>query len=260
MGRILKHLAFVVATLLSVTNAFADCTSSGLSVWPSLGAIKKNSVFVLDGYASSMDVIYGLNSRFPIYLKAGNTKIKLNVKETCTGQFYLAQAILVPASKLEAGKEYELCIDNLPQYQSVRVWNPRTGDYIPPRWTVSTEEDNNAPQWLTMPKEKSKSYAMFGCGPSIHVNFSFAVSEQSEYLVKTTIKSLQTGKRTTYYIGVSQKEISVGHGMCSGAFNFGEGENYEVEFSLMDASGNFAQSPTCGLIFTRPKPEKDSGR
>ena len=39
--------------------------------------------------------------------------------------------------------------------------------------------------------------------------------------------------------------------MCSGAFNFYKGNNYEVVFSIMDASGN-QNLMTAPIKFTKP--------
>ncbi len=40
--------------------------------------------------------------------------------------------------------------------------------------------------------------------------------------------------------------------MCSGAFDFEEGDNYEIEFSIIDASGNLTAWTGDRIKFTKP--------
>jgi hypothetical protein len=63
---------------------------------------------------------------------------------------------------------------------------------------------------------------------------------------------VKTGKETSYYIVPDSDKIYVGHGMCSGAFVFDEGNNYELEFTFMDASGNFTSWTGERIKFTKP--------
>jgi hypothetical protein len=225
--------------MVSSASAFADCAGTGLWIFPSGQTIKQNTIFVLDGYAESQNVILGLNKKHNIYLKNGNKKIKLIVTEICVGQFYLTQAVLKPETELEAGLEYTIYIDSLPEYESFRKYNKTTQKYETVTYRVIAERDNEKPQLETKPKELKKTLVHYGCGPSIHVVFSNPAKDNSDIIVKTTVKDLKTGKETTYYIEPEGDKIKVGHGMCSGAFDFEDNSNnYEVEFSFMDASGN----------------------
>ena len=88
------------------------------------------------------------------------------------------------------------------------------------------------------------------------VNFSCKVSEISDYLVKTVVKNVKTGVVRIYYLTTSQDEIKVGHGMCSGAFVLEKDENYEVAFSLIDASGNVNATGEKVVRFKSPKAPK----
>src|SRR5687767_3583640 len=114
----MKPIILALTTLTLCINAFADCAGNGMYFWPYGGVVNENPIFMIEGYANDEGIVLGLNSDYPVYLKSGDEKIKLLVKETCVGQFYLTQAILVPESKLTAGKVYELVIDNLPDYLS----------------------------------------------------------------------------------------------------------------------------------------------
>ncbi|WP_343632563.1 hypothetical protein [Fluviicola sp.] len=243
---IIALLAFIPVAF----NCLADCAGTGLSAFPYQGEINKNTVFVLDGYAESQQVINGLNEKFPVYLKSGDERIPLKVLEIHVGQFYLTQAVLKPEMSLIPGKKYQLVIDHLPDYEKLGVYNLKTHGFDPISYFVTDTTDMEAPVWTEKPQEKDKSLTHFGCGPSIHVNFKMDVKEQSEFLVKTTVKNRKTGTETIYYIG-GKEGLSIGHGMCSGAFTFDDSLEYEAKFQLMDASGNISEE-TDWIAFTKP--------
>lgn len=249
----MKQLLTIIFGLFCIATVYADCAMSGFSVFPSGQTIKQNSIFVLDGYAESQKVILELNKKHDIYLKSGDKKIKLLVTEICVGQFRLTQAILKPETELEAGLEYTMCIDNLPEYEQFHKYNNVTGKYEPVTYRVIAEKDIEKPKLSAKPKELKKTLVYYGCGPSIHVVFSNVAKDNSELMVKTTVKNIKTGKETTYYIQPDGDKIKVGHGMCSGAFDFEEGKNYEIEFLFMDSSGNLTNWIGERIKFTKPK-------
>lgn len=254
----MKQLLAILIGLFCTATVYADCAGTGLWVFPSGPTIKKNSIFILDGYAESQNVILGLNKKHNIYLKSGNKKIKLLVTEICVGHFYLTQAVLKPETELEVGLVYTMYIDNLPEYESFNLYNKTTQKYEPVTYKVVAEKDIEKPQLTTRPKELKKTLVHYGCGPSIHVVFSNPVKDNSDIIVKTTVKDLKTGEETTYYIEPDGDIIKVGHGMCSGAFKFDDkSDNYEVEFSFMDASGNLTAWTGERIKFSKPKKETD---
>lgn len=233
-------------------NSFADCSSSGLSVYPSQKEVKKDNLFIVEGYAHSQKVITGLNTEFPVYLECGNERIALLVLETHAGQFSLNQAILKPEKPLTPGKEYVFVIDKLFDQPLPGKYNPKTRKLDPISYVVKDESDTEAPKWIKTPIEKNKSLIHLGCGPLIYVHFELAVKESSDFLIKTTFKSLETGKETIYYLMNEGREgLSIGHDMCSGEFNFNEGTKYQAKFQLMDLSGNVSEE-TEWVAFTKP--------
>jgi hypothetical protein len=248
----MKQLLTLILGLFCTATVYADCAGTGLWIFPSGQTIKQNSIFVLDGYAESQNVILSLNKKHNIYLKSGNKKIKLLVTEICVGQFYLTQAVLKPETELEAGLEYTMYIDSLPEYESFNKYNRTTQKYEPVTYKVVAGKDTEKPILSGRPKELKKTLVHYGCGPSIHVVFSKPAKDQSDIIIKTTVKNLETGKETTYYIEPDGDKIKVGHGMCSGAFDFDDSNNYEVDFSFMDASGNLTIWTGERIKFTKP--------
>lgn len=248
----MKKVILISVMLLSAVNAFSKCAYTGLSFWPESQTVNKNSIFVIDGYQLSQKIVSGLGTVHPVYLKSNQQKIKLTVQEILVGQYGLTQAILKPETSLSAGQEYELIIENLEDSERIICrYNP-AGERKKIKWTVVIGLDNTAPVWGDNPKFKNSTYTVAGCGPIIFANFSFSASDKSEFLIKTTVRNISTGKETTYYLKAEENLIAVGHGMCSGAFKFEDGENFEVEFSLFDASGNLSKSNGEKIKFKRP--------
>jgi len=248
----MQKLLLLITFLCSSIIAKPMCSMSGISTWPATGTVKANPIFILTFYELSRQIVPGLNKQYAVYLRSGNQRVPLIITETCTGQFRLTQVILKPAKKLTPGREYELVIDSLPKYESALKWNSRLNKPEPTKWKVLKEEDNALPDWTVLPKYQSKSIMYFGCGPSVSVVFNYAANETG-LLVKTTVQNIRTGKYTTYYLESSDaKTISVGHGMCSGAFDFVDGDEYEASFVLMDGSGNVGCTPSTPIRFTGP--------
>lgn len=254
----MRQLLIFIIGFFCTGNVYADCAGNGLWVFPKGNTIKQNTIFIIEGYANSQEIILQLNKKHDIYLKSGQQKIKLLVTETYVGQFHLTQAILKPEKELEIGLEYTMHVDNLPEFEKFGKYNNITEKYDLIKYKTLPENDHEKPNLSSKPKEISKGLIHFGCGPSIEVVFTNPAKDKSEIVIKTTVKNLKTKKETTYYIQPDGKKIVVGHGMCSGAFNFENGNNFEVEFSFMDASGNSTVWTGQRIKFTKPTKETDN--
>jgi hypothetical protein len=247
--------AIPLIVLLHLTlNGFSKCGSNGMDFWPSGQTVFENSIFVIEGYGSSQEIIKGFNTNHRVYLISDGQIVNLRVLEIHLGQFNLTQAILKPETVLRVGSTYELMIENLPDYEEIYRYDITT-DYQKEKvkWIVAPGYDTTAPSWKSNPKFREDSYERYGCGPAVHAIFSCVVTDTSEILVKTTVKNLPTGVETTYYLKPDNQTISVGHGMCAGAFQLSESDYFEVEFSLIDASGNMTVWTGDRLKFKRPE-------
>jgi len=257
---LMKNIIPILILLLSTVEGFSKCGPGRLYFWPSKPTVNPNSIFVIDGYGMSRKIVGELGTTYKVYLRSNKEKIKLNVQELLIGQFYQTQAVLKPETTLSAGKEYELVIENLDNLENQAYrFNDSTWKKEKIKWVVSNFNDTASPVWTSNPKFKNSRYDLYGCGPATFANFSFSATDNSEYLIKTTVKNKATAIETTYYLKPGNKEIAVGHGMCSGAFNFDDGDKFEVKFSLLDASGNLTTSTAEWIEFNRPT-EKDRPR
>ncbi len=249
----MKKALQILILLLTTVDGFSKCSSDGLYFWPAGQTINENSIFVIDGYATSQTIISGLGTSYKVYLKSAGQIVNLKVQETLVGQFNLTQAILRPENNLTVGVTYELVIESLTAYDNEAYrYNSSTRQIEKIKWTVTAGQDTVAPAWTTSPKFKNDSYQMYGCGPAVNAFFTFSATDNSEILIKTIVKNISTGLETTYYLKPDSNSITVGHGMCSGAFTFYNSDDFEVEFSLFDASGNITNWTGNRIKFKRP--------
>ncbi len=241
-----KNIILLVLFSIFTNLAPAKCTTSGIRVWPSTKTICKNPIFVIEGYSSSQAVISEINKHFKIYLKSQNSTIDLQVLKLYTSQFNLTQAILKPVRNLVSGETYSLQTDSLDHY------NRYDFDVKNFRWTASDKTDNEMPRWQSAPFYLDNTGNKFGCGTERFANFCVCINDVSPVIVLARLKALKTGEISQYYVIPDSSFLKIGHGMCSGEFNFIDNENYEISFSLMDASGNFDDSLTNAIEFTSP--------
>jgi hypothetical protein len=246
-----KIIAIVLLSF-SITIAKADCASSGIWCWPGRTTINRNSIFILTFYGVSQDIVSQIGKPHSIYLKSVKQNIPLIITEINKGEFGLTQVLLKPSSELTGGLEYEILIESLSRYEAIDKWNTETKKLEKARWIVSNTKDTENPKWVELPKLTDKTMVEYGCGPAKWVNFSFRFSDSSDILIKTTVKSLQTQTETTYYLENDGNKIKLGHGMCSGAFHFDKGDNYEVTFALMDQSGKCSIQSSKPVRFSKP--------
>jgi hypothetical protein len=241
-------LLLIVSVLLGLPS-FADCAGGGIEVFPKGSSVSPNSIFILEGYANSQQIIHGLGTQYQAYLVSGDTKIRLVVTEVCEGGFDLTQALLKPEALLQPGLKYTLQVDSIP---TLTRYNPESRKHEAITYHVLAALDTVSPLVSSRPKEIGKSIEHFGCGPAVYVDFSNPASDKSELLVKTTVLNLTTKQETTYYLQPKDGEISIGHGMCSGEFYLESGTQFEVEFTFVDASGNAAPWSGNRIRFTPP--------
>ncbi len=258
----LKYFSIVFVALfmmLFTQKSKADCVGNGLSAFVVQNDSKQMPIIVFQGYAGSQPIIFELNKKYHIYLKNGRKKIKLIVKEINVGQFMVTQAILMPEEKLVIGKEYVVIIDDLPKYEELNRFDRKIPANQVTQFVAGAEKDTNKDVktlFASTPKEISKEFTMFGCGPAMSVTFDLGKSktETISTLVKVTVKDVKTGKESTYYLPASNNQVSVGHGMCEGAFTFdmASGYEYEVKFAVTDFSKNTQIWESEKVKFTSP--------
>lgn len=237
-------------TILIITfgtiRMYADCSSSNISVWPRGTKINTNSIFIIQGYGTSQGVIRSLNRKHKVYLKSKNSIVPLEIIKLYEGQYSLTQAILKPKNQLTAGETYTLQISNLEHYEKEDYYRE---DF---KWTVNNKNDIDLPYWSAKPKYENRQKINYGCGPAKFVDFCACINDSSPVVVFAKLTEEKTGKTAEYFITPDSTSLRIGHGMCSGAFEFEDGERYKISFSLMDACGNRNDTLTSEIKFVSP--------
>lgn len=247
------RVLFLSLSFYYCISAHSKCISDGLRFWPNEYVLAENSIFVVKGILRSAKIIDGLGKDYKIYLQAKNSKVELKVVHLYQG-YACKQAVLKPSSDLIPQTEYELLIDNLGEDEDlVQRAHHKTGRKSKVCYFIAAGKDLIPPKWLVKSKYLYGISREMGCGPMSEVYFSYAATDASPFLVKTTLTNKTTGVATTFLINPEKVRLTVGHGMCSGSFSFNYGGLYEIEFSLIDASGNETKHATEAIDFSRPK-------
>lgn len=248
----MRIITLIILTFFIATLASAKCANSGIYCLSKSTTFNKNGLIILEFYASSQSLIPDLNKKYPIYLKSSNGKVQLNIIETLLGEMSVTQIVLKPVSELKVDEIYSLQIDNLPKYErKPERYNSSSNKWEQLTFKVSNTIDNDVPTLNGTPSEQKKTLVYYGCGPAKWVYFTIAGQDKSELFVRAIVKNKATGKITTYILSIENGSVKVGHGMCSGAFHFDNGDNFEVSFQLYDQSGN-RSSMTSTIAFSKP--------
>jgi hypothetical protein len=231
----MKKSFLIIAFLLITKIALAKCAGGMIWVWPFSMQVSPNTVFILNAYDDAQHSIIALNNGGNAFIFTEGDTIYLKVLKINVGQFNRSQALVKPVRNLKPGKHYKIKIDNYePDYYYKKDFERG--------WYVKEKLDNSKPFWKEYPALFSKISNEYGCGPDSYVKFCLCISDESPVAVLTKTKEISTGLTSEYYLFPDSSILSVGYGMCSGAFKFLPGERYASSFSLIDASGNYGSS------------------
>lgn len=236
--------------LLSANAAFAKCASEWMTVWPEGDILMKNPVIIIEGHGDSGPIVQEME-KYALYLESESDRVALRVKEKNTGEFRISQALLVPVRELTAGQTYTLKGEGL-EKDALAIWN--NGDREEKTWKVKDKGDTTPPVWENLPGYIGSEVKRLGCGPSVFSFFSAEVADENEVVIEVRLRSSGSPEtEKTYYLRPEKGKVSVGHGMCSGAFRLDSEKEYRIELAAMDAAGNKTAAPGEPVVFTGPK-------
>lgn len=231
----------ITAICLSISVS-AKCSFNGIWLTSGNGTLNKNGWIIIEFYGGSQDLVPGINKKYPVFMQTkSGQKVQLLVQEVLRGEFQLTQVILKPAAELTVNETYEIRISNLPKHESLKRYNAITRAPENVTVVVTNTVDKQNPVFVEKPQETKKTMVSYGCGPARWVHFSLSGKDESEFFVRVIVTNKLTGKKSEYIVKVENNTVRIGHGMCSGAFHFGESFNYEARFALVDQSGNMSE-------------------
>jgi len=239
----MRKILLACFLLVLAGKANAACRYSWIEAWPLKKELSTNPVIILNCNGAWRERLLTWKDENAIYLKSGNSVVRLNVIEVHEGKDDLIQFILRPQQALITGKTYTLTTLSDGKYESFGNENFE--------WKVVNGRDRNTPVWLQEPVYSHNRIVFFGCGPEKYARFCACFRDKSEIIIHTRLKRLSNGKVSEFYHVPDSSFIRVGFGMCSGEFDMVDGEKYEVAFALMDASGNKTRK-TSPIAFVAP--------
>tara|TARA_R110002073_G_scaffold334200_2_gene523231 strand:- start:13280 stop:14059 length:780 start_codon:yes stop_codon:yes gene_type:complete len=234
-------LLFILSNLSLSKKNIRDCSSSGIFLLSESKSIGLNQMIIIEGYAHSQKTINSFNDR-NLYLVTDKDKVLLNHKATYVGQMELTQAIFTPSILLKPNTTYYIELENQTAKEKLllRKWNNQVSKYERLSITTGNKRSVNLNLKNIKFKFSETSFVSYGCGPETYSSFKIINQPKEKIFYKTEVKNITTGKIKSYYLKSNKNEISIGHGMCSGAFVFTKNDNYTVRFTPINPNGELS--------------------
>ncbi len=235
----MKKLILYLILTFGIQSTFADCASSGMRFFPQQKKISLNSMFIIEGYESSVKTIEGFRSRRVFLQSSQGDLVELNLLQILKGQMRLAQAIFKPVQELQPNTTYFLKYSDQTDNETNEMmqWNSEKNEREKVYWETTDKKKNPLLNSDLSIEYEKLEVIHFGCGPSANAIFNLINRADSETWFKTEVVDLSTDTNTIYYIKEWYGKVNVGHGMCFGAFTFNREAKYKVRFTPMNNDG-----------------------
>ncbi len=233
----MKNFLIILLFFLSIKSTYAKCASGGFQFYPEQEEVSLNSMFIIQGYAKSQELILGFDNT-NIFLESKNGElIKLILQELLKGQKGLTQAIFKPEKQLEPNTVYYLKHPDDSKEFFTR-WNSDSRKREKVHWTTIDSETYEPIDSIIQIEFEKNQVKYYGCGPSVNAIFNTSSSSDIEIWYKTELYNITNKSSTIYFITESNGKLYIGHGMCAGAFAFDKSSNYKVRFTPVNIDGN----------------------
>lgn len=251
MTRLTLTLSLTLAvTLLSVApDAGAKCRGTWLSAFPDK-TIHANSWLVLQAGGQARELVRNLANHRAALVRQGE-RVEVTVMAVHDGQFNVTQAIIRPSKPLTRGATYRLSLDEAAVEAASIGWDLKRLE-----WTVGPPSGSGTPRWSGAPTVDGSRYTRYGCGPAKYVDMRLPVVDTG--LLGALVEVRPAGAKARpvrFLVPIRDGKISLGHGMCSGAFTYTSGARYDVRvLSVLDTQGNRVSAPPHALTVDAPQP------
>jgi hypothetical protein len=233
----LLSLTLVVAAL-GASQVRASCPTTAISMFTSPGLLPPKPLLVI----SHQGELMGADVTTQIVLAQGQTLVGVKVVRSLLGRG-VRQFVVVPERPLEDGEW---------------VVTPRAGsaaseaNYHHPLGTITVDRSVSVvpPRFVTQPKTGRFDETLFGCGPETLLVFDDSELDR-EGLVEVTLRGTDF-ELTGFATGSTKaaQRISVGLGMCGGAFDLPRGKTFAVTLTPVGADGT--RGPLHMVLATTP--------
>ena len=231
----MQKIAILFLILLYSNQAFSECNFRGIDFFPEQKEITINSMFIIQGYHISQSIISSFKNR-PVYLiSENNDSTELILQETLTSAQYITQAIFFPSKELKPQTTYYIKFSGQTEEETKLINNYQKNRTI--YWTTTNKRTKNISDDNIKIKLKKTEVIPYGCGPSVNAIFKVHNEPTSKVWYKTEVICIETNSKETFYIKQYDGYLSVGHGMCNGAFSFQKSLHYQVKFTPINTNG-----------------------
>ncbi|WP_299122189.1 hypothetical protein [uncultured Tenacibaculum sp.] len=239
----MKKTILTLLLIFGINSIYANCflcASSGMEFFPKQKQIGLNPMFIIEGYAMSQKTINGFKHR-KIYLETKNGElIELNLQKILKGQMSLTQAIFKPSKQLEPNSIYFLKYSNQTEKEGKEMtqYNRESKKIEKVYWETTKKNVKTSEKYNNLDISFIRSNVThFGCGPAVSAIFKIKNMKTFDFWYKAEVIEISSNTKTTYYIKSRNSKLSIGHGMCSGAFTFNQKSKYKVKFTLINTEG-----------------------
>lgn len=252
---IISVLAFFVLNgfySAAINETIPQCPSGSFSVWPASGEIPilPNFVFSMSGNGKkvSEEILLGKE----VFLKSGEEKIKLILKEKFVPHIDFIQMVFIPETKLRENAMYSLDLGQIvtPEF-SMALGLPELQENKIPAWRV-VKTDSLLPAWKSKPMLSSMERIEGECGPSISILFNCDLPQNHNCAVLVETVDILTQAQTAFLLFPSSEGFSVGREISGGPFEPVFMNWYKLRFRLMNSSGIFESEYTNWTEFEGP--------
>ena len=249
----MKNFILFCFLITGLQSCIARCAPNAMFFFPINKEISINSFFIIEGHGHDQETINSFKNRKVFLKNYSGEQIELKLREIIKGQKQVTQAIFYPIKILRPHTTYFLAYANQTKRESASMHrhNHSKGREERVFWkTTGVENTKIISPEFTIEFEKMK-YNHSSCGPSINAIFNVRDLNKQVVWFKTELVELDSNKKMTYFLSITDKKLYVGHGMCSGAFSFERQGKYKVRFTPVNTDGKLLAS-TDWKIFENP--------
>jgi hypothetical protein len=229
--------------IFGLQTALADCASGSISFFPESKVINLHPKIMIEGYGSSQKTIEKFKKRKVWLVSEKGNLVELQLIGIFEGQMHLTQAIFEPLGNLAPNTSYTIKYehqtleeeDAMLQYDSERGVREKVSwktTSIKAKVPLSSSVDSTIQIQF-----KDTDIQYYGCGPAANAVFTVQTKLDDEIWYKTELVELASDQKTIYYIRSWDGNLSVGHGMCAGAFRYKKTGKYKVRFTPVSIDG-----------------------
>ena len=231
----------MLSLLFSLGIAHAKCMPGSSSFSPEPGSqIADRAEIVWTATGSEREQ---LEASGDLALVSEGSRVPLRDVETLEGSFQMTQLVLAPTKPLSAGR-----------WTLVRGEEPlqerSTGELRPVSFVVAEGAPVEAPIWRSSPQVARREREELGCGPAVEVAVEVKVANAQ--WIEATVREAELGSTGTIRLAIRDGQISIGHGMCSGAFELTHGEVYFADLIAVGPLGQRVPADDLPIRFTAP--------